>query len=270
MVELLPEDFARFEDALVAALDGSLQRLARDSVDILIVHNPPRKEHDLSEPLWKPVTAEDMLGPAVSAFEKVRAAGKARFFGFASELSDPETVHTLLRSGQFSLMNVWYNVVNPSAARTLPSALAYSRAYPQYGRIIEEAQRNDVGVSAFRVLAGGALTERIIAGGPEARHPNAGGLYSREPQVFVPEIERSSAFSFLSEPDRSLPSAAYAYVLGNPGVTTAMCGFSDVDQMRQVLKAYPFRPLSDAELAQIEMVYESNFGLTTPQAGGKS
>lgn len=260
MVELLPDDFDHIETALGAALDGSLERLGLDGIDVLIVHNMPRTKRDPSEPSWQPVTFEDMMGPGFAAFEKAKKAGKARYFGFATERCDPETVGALLDTGQFSLINVWYNLVNPSAGRDLPASTRFGPDYPDYGKIIDRAKKNDVSVAAFRVLAGGALSEPIIASGAAGRHPNAGGSYSRNPHLFQPEIDRSRAFAFLKTAERSVPQAAYAYALRHPGVTTLVAGFSDAAQARELLGASDVR-LTEAELGHIETVYETNFGL---------
>ena len=261
MVELLPDDFDRIETALGTALDGSLQRLGLDGVDVLIVHNPARKAHDLNEPAWKPVTFDDMMGPALAAFEKAKRAGKANYFGFATEKCDPETVKQLLDTGAFTLINVWYNLVNPSAGRDLPAGVRVGPDYPDYANIIERAQKNGVSVAAFRVLAGGALSEPIIANGAAGRHKNAGGSSSRNPHLFAPEVARSRAFDFLKTPEHSVAQAAYAFALRHPGVTTLVAGFSDVTHARELLGASDVH-LGEAELARIEAVYGNNFGLS--------
>ena len=261
MVEILPDGFADIGKSLETALDGSLERLGLDGVDILICHNMPRKARDVNEPTWQPVTYDDLMGSGLTAFERIKRAGKARYFGFATELCDPETVGALLDTGRFDHVNVWYSIVNPTAARRLPPAVRYGRDYPDYGGIIERARANGVGVAAFRALTGGALSTKIIAEGASARHPNAGGSYSRNPQQFEPEIVRSRPFAFLETPTRTLPQAVYAYVLANPAVTTIVAGFSDANHVREALVEVP--PLSAAELARVDAVYASNFGLAS-------
>lgn len=262
MVEILPEGFDDIAAAIESALDGSLQRLGVDRIDVLIVHNPPRKQRDPNEPTWQPVTFDDMMGPGLTAFERVKRAGKARYFGFATEHCDPETVNKLLDTRKFDHVNVWYNIVNPSAARSLPAGVHYGRDYPNYGRILERAHHNGVGVAAFRLLSGGALSDPIVANGAAGRHPNAGGSYSRNPQLFEPEIARSRPLAFLKTPARSLPQAAYAYALANHGVTTIVGGFSDAAQMRELLVSPDIPHLTPAELERVERVYETNFGLS--------
>jgi len=261
MVEILPDGFADIATAIESALDGSLQRLGLDGVDILIVHNPPRAQRDPNEPAWQPVTFDDMMGPALDGFERARRAGKAKHFGFATEHCDPATVAVLLDSGRFTLINAWYNVVNPSGGRTMPPGVQFGREYPDYGQIIERAAAGGVGVAAFRVLAGGALSEAVISAGAAGRHPNAGGSYSRDPRLFAPEIERSRALAFLKTAGRSIPQAAYAFALAHTGVTTLVAGFSDVAQMRELLGASDLPRLTPAELDRIDAVYAANFGL---------
>lgn len=262
MVEILPDGFDDIAAAIGKALDGSLERLGLDGVDVLIVHNPPRARRDTSEQAWQPVTFDDMTGPALAAFERAKRAGKANHFGFATEHCDPEVVKALLDTKQFALINAWYNVVNPSAGRVLPAGVRFGPEYPDYAQIIDRAAANGTGVAAFRVLAGGALSDAVIAQGAAGRHPNAGGSYSRFPERFAPEIERSRALAFLATAERSIPQAAYGFVLDHPGVTTAVSGPSDMAQLHEILAAPAAPRQSPAERDRLDAAYKANFGLT--------
>src|SRR5690606_15346418 len=68
----------------------------------------------------------------------------------------------VIRSGRFGAAQVVYNLLNPSAARTLPEGFPAQ----DYGRLFD-ATKAGVGVVGIRVLAGGALS------GSAERHPIA-------------------------------------------------------------------------------------------------
>ncbi|HXF32949.1 MAG TPA: aldo/keto reductase [Candidatus Acidoferrales bacterium] len=260
-VEIMPDTIDDIEGAIVRSLDGSLRRLQRDYVDILMIHNPPRLERNPSAQYWIPLTPADMLGPALRALEKSRTEGKVRHFGFACEHAEPAAVYPLLESGHFILINAWYNLVNPTAGMPLPKGIELGPDYDDYGEIITRAHDAGVGTAAIRPLAGGALTRQVAATGPTARHRLAGGMYTRDPETFRPEADRGRAFGFLDRPDRSLPQAAYAFALMNPAVTTVVGGFSDISQMEELVQYAEALRLGDDEILRIRSVYAKNFGI---------
>ena len=261
-VEIMPADVDDIPGTISRSLDESLARLQRDAVDILMIHNPPRRERDPAAAHWLPLTVEDMLGPALMGLQAARAAGKVRFFGFTCEGAEPAATQAVLGSGCYDVINVWYNLVNPTAGRVMPPGVAYGRQYEDYGGIVTAAGELGIGVAVIRPLAGGALAPAVVSAGVTARHPLAGGMYARNPEAFRPEADRGRAFGFLDVPGRSLPQAAYAFALDHPAVSTIVGGFSDITQLEEIASRDPSsHPFTAAERAQIEAVYANNFSL---------
>jgi aryl-alcohol dehydrogenase-like predicted oxidoreductase len=258
-VEVMPEDINAIEAKIARSLEESLERLGMDSVDILMIHNAPRLQHDLSASGWIPLVPADYLGPCIRALEVARKAGKVAHFGFACERAEPAATIPVLESGYFGVINAWYSLVNPTSGYEMPPETVYSADYEDYGGIITRAAAAGVGVAVIRPLAGGALAPSVVSGGVTNRHPLAGGGYSRNPESFRPEADRGRAFAFLHHPDRSLPQAAYAFILANPAVSTVIGGFSDLAQFEELVAMSGCAPLTDAELAQIRDVYRHNF-----------
>lgn len=264
-VEIMPGDMpeAGGDIALkiIRSVEASLARLQMDSVDILMIHNPPRLAASPDAAHWIPLTSEQFLGPCLEGLERVRRAGKARHFGFTCENAEPGAVKPLLDSGHFGVINCWYNIVNPTAGRIMPAGIRYSHTYENYDGIITHAGASDVGVAVIRPLSGGALSPQVVQDGAPGRHPLAGGIYSRQPEHFRPEIERGRRFAFLHQPPRTLPLASVGFALNHPAVTTVVTGPSDVAQLEEVAAAPDMPPMSDEELARIEAVYARNFDL---------
>jgi aryl-alcohol dehydrogenase-like predicted oxidoreductase len=258
-VEILPGELERIEEKVVTSLDGSLKRLGLDDVDIVLMHNKPQLEHDEHARNWIPLTPEDMLGPALRGFERAQRAGKVRFFGFACDEADRKAVIPLLDSGAFSVINVWYNLVNPSAGFDMPPNMTYGPDYVDYRGVLDAALANGVGTAVIRPLDGGALSLAVIEHGSKARHPNAGGLYAREPDLFQLQARRGRPFKFLDRPGRSLPRAAFAFILANPAVSTILGGFSDQRQFEELAACSGEPPLSSDDMAKVRRVYESGF-----------
>ncbi len=261
-VEIMPDDVDDIPGTILRSLDESLARLQLDAVDILMIHNPPRRERDPAAAHWLPLTVEDLLGPALMGLQAARAAGKVRFFGFTCEGAEPGATQAVLGSGCYDVINVWYNLVNPTAGRAMPRGVIYSRQYEDYDGIVTTAGELGVGVAVIRPRARGALAPAVVNAGVTARHPLAGGMYARNPEAFRPEADRGRAFRFLDVPGRSLPQAAYAFALDHPAVSTIVGGFSDIAQLEEIATYGPAsHPFTPAERAQIDAVYANNFFL---------
>src|SRR5436309_5981660 len=156
-VRLRPFDFTRISDAVGASLDGSLQRLGLERVDIFHFHNPITVNGDGDS-----LSVRQMLDELVPAFEGQRQRGKTRFLGITA-VGDTAALHEVIDARVFDSAQVSYNLLNPSAAAALPAN------YPaqDYGRLFEHTEAAGVGVVGIRVLAGGALS------GSDERHPIA-------------------------------------------------------------------------------------------------
>lgn len=154
-VNLPPEGKANVAAAIDRSIDESLKRLRRDHVDLLQLHNsisPGQSPRDLHPDV--------VLGEVVPAFERLKRAGKIRFAGITA-IGDTAALHRVIDSAAFDTAQIVYNLLNPSAGRSIPAG------YPgqDYGQLLARAAAAGMGTIIIRVLAGGALS------GEEARHP---------------------------------------------------------------------------------------------------
>ena len=156
-VRLPSSDFGRIGDAIAKSLDASLARLRLDRVDIFHLHNPVTENGGGAA-----LSVAQVLGEVVPAFARLRQQGKIRFPGLTG-VGDTSALHKVIDAGAFDSAQVVYNMLNPSAAMSLPPR------YPaqDYGRVFDHTTAAGTGVVGIRVLAGGALS-----GSPE-RHPIA-------------------------------------------------------------------------------------------------
>jgi aryl-alcohol dehydrogenase-like predicted oxidoreductase len=267
-IEIGPQNLDDLPARVLTSIDESLARLQVDQVDFLEIHNAPAAAHNPATeatvrkqgpnsfgPPWIPLVVEDYIGPkgVLSALEHLRSQGKVRFFGFACEHAEAPAAKQLLDSGQFSIINVWLNLMNPTAGRAAPG-LSVDCDYQQ---LIDYAAQRGAGVAVIRPLAGGVTT--LQAGGSVGRHPLAGGGMSRNPEPFLAEVRRAEALSFLVRPDRTLAQAAYQFILSHPGVSTVVGGFSEMAHLEQAVAAAEMGPLSAGELRRLEQVWAGNF-----------
>jgi L-glyceraldehyde 3-phosphate reductase len=234
---------------------------------VVEIHNPPAAQHRTSVRRWTPVTVADVLEPggALEALKRLRDQGKVRYFGFACERAEADAVKELLDTREFHLINVWFNLLNPTAGVRPPEGLSVSE---DYGQIIDYANERGVGVAVIRPLAAGALTRQ--AQGVEGRHPLASSFHmSTRMDAYLDEVRKASAFNFLVREDRSLSQAAYRFLLQHPGVTTVISGPSDLAQLEEVAAWGDCPELTDAELARIDDVWRTNFGALAGATGAQ-
>ena len=238
-VRLPAADFGRIEAAVTESLDGSLGRLGLDHVDIFHLHNAITVGGGDDT-----LSAAQVLGEVVPAFEKLRAAGKTRFLGITA-VGDTEALHQVIDAQAFDSAQVSYNMLNPSAAEPLPAG------YPaqDYLRLFDHTVKAGVGVVGIRVLAGGALS------GSADRHPIA----SPPPEPigsalsYGTDLERARRLAPLVSEGfaGSLPEAATRFAISHPAMGTILVGMATVEEFEAALAAVRKGPLPAAALQRL-------------------
>lgn len=258
-VEIWPEHLSRIGERVAESINDSLLRLRRDSVDIIMLHNPIRRQRDTSIRQWMRLAPEDVLDEVLPALVRARDAGKVGLLGLACESSETSAVAPLLNTGEFAMINAWFNLSNPTAGVDVPGFAEQE----DYRGLFAAAERNGVGVAVIRPLAGGALTDGFVDRGAEARHGLSRGIYREQPHLFEPEIERARRFNFLRQGGQeTLSLAAWRYVLGSPAVSTVIGGFSDHAHMREAALASDLGPL-DGDAAAAVLQAQQPTGLSS-------
>jgi uncharacterized protein len=124
----LPKDTPVAE--IMTAVEGSLQRLQTDYLDVCIIH-----EVNSLDRLMAPTFHE--------AFDRLREQGKARFLGVSSHTPNLEEVmRHAVDSGRFSMLLVAYNFNN----------------WPDLTTIFRDAKQRGIGVVAMKTLKGAKAT----------------------------------------------------------------------------------------------------------------
>ncbi|MFN0304510.1 MAG: aldo/keto reductase [Burkholderiales bacterium] len=255
-VEIMPEDLGRIGARVRESVNDSLLRLQRDHVDIVMLHNPVRAQRDLTIRQWSRITPADVLDEVLPAMMSVRAAGKARYLGLACEASDPQSVRKLLASGEFPVINAWYNLANPSASTSVTGLPPGE----DYTGLFATARELGAGVIVIRPLAGGALTGAMQTKSHAGRHELSRGYYRDQPHMFEPELARARHFAFLERPpQQALADAATKFILGEPAVCSIVGGFSELSHLAAAVKCSEDRALDPADLDRIQAVFRRGF-----------
>jgi len=241
-VRLRGEDMSQIGAAVTRSVEGSLRRLGRETVDLIQLHNHIGFQR---QPELDPdrVGLHD-LDAVRQAFETLQQQGKVRFWGITG-LDASEALHEAAANGGFHTIQIPYNLLNPSAGTIVPRNFPFQ----DYGQLIDHAARQEMGVIAIRILAGGALS-----GIPE-RHPVASqsvNPIASEP-AYRDDVARTQRFTFLVEDGvvSNLVEAAVRFAVSQPGISTALVGISSRDQLEQAVKYVERGPLSVDALERI-------------------
>jgi aryl-alcohol dehydrogenase-like predicted oxidoreductase len=246
----LPPDAGPIAEVIAKSLEGSLQRLGRERVDILHLHNPITSsggENTLS--------ARQVLDEVVPAFEALRQQGKLRFLGITA-VGETSALHAVIDARVFDSAQVSYNMLNPSAATALPPN------YPaqDYGKLFDHTQAAGVGVVGIRVLAGGALS------GSAERHPIASPPPSPigSAKSYDGDLKRTQRLAPLVTDGfvSNLAEAATRFCTTHPAMGTILVGMATPQQFEDALAAVMKGPLPKAALGRLAELQQGFVGET--------
>ncbi|MDJ0896227.1 MAG: aldo/keto reductase [Alphaproteobacteria bacterium] len=229
---------------IASALDESFSRLRVDQVPVLILHNPIASD-DGPRPDPRAVTASEVLddGGIAEDMELLRGTGAVDFIGFTA-LGDPDALHQVADSGRFDVAQVYYNMLNPSAAE--PAGPGWTST--DFNGLLARCRAQDMGVMCIRIFAGGhlAATERHGREIPiTANAENA-----------AEEARAAAVFAALGEEHSSRARAALRFGLACPDLSTIVLGIGAVSHLDEALQAVSQGPLPDDAIERLKLVWE--------------
>jgi aryl-alcohol dehydrogenase-like predicted oxidoreductase len=244
-VQLSAADMDKIERRIIRAAETSLRRLQMEQLDLFQLHNPISLDRQ-PEQCWAGVTD---IEPAVQAFEKLQAAGKIRYWGI-NGLGETEAIHQAVSKHETYTIQVCYNLLNPSAGYRMTAEFPFQ----DYRELIKKAAERQIGVIAFRIIAGGALTAN------DYRHPNA--AKNVEPIASSNEYEVDVALAkqfryLVSEKcTENMTEAAIRFALSQPDISTIPIGLSSLDQLEQAIIAVEKGPLPQEALDRLPVIWK--------------
>jgi L-galactose dehydrogenase len=210
--------------ALEKALDQALRELKTDFVDIYHLHGVKPEDY---------TGARDRFYPELL---KMKEKGKIRFIGI-TEMFGADTAHKALTlalaDDLWDVMMAGYNILNPSAAKT----------------ILPEAIKRNVGVlNMFAVRK--ALSDpaqlredvlKILAAG------------QADPNL----VKLDNTLDFLTEEGyaRTIMEAAYRFCRHTTGINVTLTGTGDVKHLEDNLKSLALPPLPDHVLERLDAMF---------------
>jgi myo-inositol catabolism protein IolS len=218
--ELGPEHTQRdySAHAILRDVEGQLQRLRRDTIDMYMLHSPGVRDLEAGD--WS------------TAIAKLKQQGKIRWFGIST--SDHASGVWSIEHGA-DVLQIEYDLLNPTAQ----------------DRLLPLAQQHNVGIMARTPLARGLLTGKFKAG--EAIPPDQHWRRPRGEQLKL-RLERVDQLRFLERPGQTLGQAALRFVLAHPAVHCVVPGARTVEQLESNVPAAEADLLPE-ELSRVQQLH---------------
>ena len=245
-VFLSSDDLTDIDGAIERSLTQSLERLQTEQIDVFQLHNRVTAQRGDAR---RSVGVDDVLGPAgiAAALHRLRDQGQVRFVGFTG-VGHPEQVRHVMREGGLDSVQVYYNLLNASAAtEPAPGSTLWD-----HGRILPLARELGMAAIGIRNLAAGALTGAID------REIDPDSLIGRDWQ-------RGRRLEFLGR-RAPLSQIAARFVLEQPAISSVVPGVKDQTEVADAIASIDLPPLSPDEQAQLDALAADDFGLPEPPA----
>jgi aryl-alcohol dehydrogenase-like predicted oxidoreductase len=213
----LPQD----RDCLLRSVEESLRLLGRDTIDLLMIHEPDRPgQYDW----WSDPVAYH--GPALEVLDELKRAGTIRFTGIGGTTA--YEIVPIMETGRFDVVLTAFN---------------YSLLWREAEiAVLPAARKQGMGIIVGSPLQQGALARRYddeVNGGARWLSP--------------PRREQYRALYALAE-EAGIPLAEMGvrFVLSNPDISCTLVGARSADEVEAAVRASEQGPLPADLLARLD------------------
>ena len=210
-------------ESLMQSLEGSLQRLGTDYIDIYNLHGVVPQDYAY------------LVDDIYPVLQKARAQGKIRFVG-VTEMFNEDKGHAMLQKALdddiWDVLMVGFNILNQSARDA----------------VLKRAHAQNVGIQVMFAV-------RRALRDPGSLQPFLDDL--REKGQFEPGVTaRDIADSLVAGGDAaSLPDAAYRFCRDEPGVHVVLSGTGDAAHLEANLRSFGRPPLPPADAERLRRLF---------------
>ncbi len=224
----------------------SLKRLKRDSVDLLQLHNQIGVR--TGSGVLGAISIDDVLkkGGVADGLERMREQKLTRYIGLTA-LGEATSIIRAIDSGRFDSAQVYYNLLNPSAARAMPKGWAGH----DFAGVCAACKRHDVAMMNIRVFASGVLAT-------DERHGREIAL--TENSALEVETKRAhAALAALGTGHGTRAQTALRFSLANPDLACVVIGLAELSHLEEAIAAEAMGPLPKEVIEKLEPVYARGF-----------
>lgn len=232
--------------AIERSVHESLRRLRRDSVDLIQLHNQIGTRQGSG--VLGAISIEDVLrkGGVADGLERVRKQGLTRYIGLTA-LGEATAIVRALHSGRFDSAQVYYNLLNPSAARAMPPRWSGH----DFSGVCAACARHDVAMMGIRVFASGVLATDLRHGREVVLTENS--------ELAIETQRAHAALNALGAGHGTRAQTAVRFALANSDFACFVVGIGEPSHLDEVIEAQSRGPLAPEVVARLEPVYARDF-----------
>ena len=217
----------------------SLARLKRNKVTLLQLHNPIGARTD-----GRTLGLSDLLKPngVLDALDSMKQMGFTDHIGITA-LGDTPSIIRVLKSNRIASAQVYFNLLNPSAALTPPPA------WPCYNftGIVDTCAEHGVAAMNIRVFSAGVIAT-------DARHGRERPLTPGD--TVESESEKARAiFAKLGDSFGSRAQTAIRFALAQARLACVVVGIAEVEYLEEAIAAAAMGPLDADAMQSIQEIY---------------
>jgi aryl-alcohol dehydrogenase-like predicted oxidoreductase len=240
-VRVPADDLENATAAVQRSMETSLRLLKRDSVDILHVHN---RFTENREDVPNSLSADDVMGPVLEAYQAVRQAGKTRFIGLSAMDHHVPSLNRIMETGDWDTVLAYYNLLNWTAQLPPPPGVDLF----DNGQNIPLAKKHNMGVIGIRSHAAGALTSGVDRPVPA------------DNDLLRQDIESAARLDFLLEGSiETLSQAATVFCLMNEDIHTTVPGVKNVAETEEMAGCIDLAPFTTDQMSRLRELYYKGF-----------
>ena len=236
-------DFAGQIERSVAA---SLQRLGLERVELLILHSRVVSGDKRGARQAQPERRRgDRPGGVADVMDGLRRKGVCDWIGLTG-LGEPAALHQVIDSGRFDAVQIYYNLLNPTADKGAGPGWNTT----DFDGLLHRCAAQDMGVMGIRIFAAGHLATTERHGREVAITANA--------ENAAEEARAAAALAVLASETGTPAQKALRFGLACPLLSTIVVGIGETWHLDEALAAAEMGPLSDSAIARLEGLWRSH------------
>ena len=182
-------------------------------------------------------------GGVLDVLEGLRGQGVILHFGITA-LGETAAIRRVIESGRIASAQVYFNLLNPSAAFAVHGAWPVFDFHP----LLQACHDHGVAAMNIRVFSAGVIATDERTGRERPLTPG---------DSVESETEKAHAvFRALGDRYGTRAQTALSFALAEPRLACAIFGLAELDHLEQALAAQEKGPLPDEALAELRGVYE--------------
>jgi aryl-alcohol dehydrogenase-like predicted oxidoreductase len=210
--------------------EASLRRMGRDTIDVFFFHSP-FNPGEINDDVWESLAT-------------LQQEGKIRYIGHSVSMFNETSAMSAewMRERRIDVVQVVLSLFNREARSLIDTAITC-----------------DCGVIARECLANGFLSGTITKDSvfPEG---TLNSRYSREEIADRAGYADSLSEVLVSGPVRTLPQAAYRWILDQSGISLALSGAKEPDELQDIAMVSGLPEFDPEKRNVIEVLHRQDFG----------